>query len=112
MRKLGPTIVAASLLALTGLASVAQAAPPPKVPDEPSARDQRKLRWLSDAQRARLKEVAPIVVSADPIAKVQFGFDLSKMCTKYASWKRGTALTPKQLEAVLDGTPIADVVAS
>lgn len=113
MKRFGPAIVTASLLALMGLAPAAHAAPPTKKsPDQPSAREQRQLKWLDASQRARLREVAPIDVTADPIAKVQFGFDLGKMCTKYASWKRGTPKSPADLEKTLAGPSIAERVAA
>ncbi len=109
MQRLGLSIVAATLLALTGSASAAHAAPPST---KPSARDMRELRFLDDAQRQRLRDTTPIVVTADPIAKLEFGSDLAKMCTKYAAWKRGTPMSPAQIEAALAGTPISDRVAA
>jgi hypothetical protein len=115
MQRLGLSIVAASLLALMGVAPAAHAAPPA---EQPSAREQKRerhpaaLKWLDEAQRTRLRQVEPIVVIAEPIAKSEFGFDLAKTCTKFASWKRGTAKPPAAIEATRAGLPIADRMAA
>jgi hypothetical protein len=101
----GLSIVAASLLALLAVAPKAQAAPP-------SERKATSLKWLDQSQRTRLQQVEPIVVTAEPIAKSEFGFDLGKTCTKFAAWKRGTAKPPAAIEATLAGVPIADRMAA
>jgi hypothetical protein len=95
----------ASMLALLGMAPAVHAAPP-------TSKQASVLKQLDEAQRTRLEQVEPVVVFAEPVAKSEFGFDLNKMCTKFASWKHGTAKTPAQIEAMLTGIPIADRLAA
>jgi hypothetical protein len=102
------SIVAASLLVLMSLAPAAKAAPP----DEHEKNHPTALKWLDQNQRTRLQQVEPIVVTAAPIAKSEFSFDLGQSCTRFAAWKRGTAKDPVGLEKMLAGAPIADRVAA
>jgi hypothetical protein len=107
------TIMGASMLALLGMFGIAPAAhagPPPE--QKTKSKHASVLKQLDEPQRTRLGQVEPVVVLGEPIAKSEFGFDLSKMCTKFASWKRGTPKSPAEIEAMLAGIPIADRLAA
>ncbi|KIG15309.1 hypothetical protein DB30_05736 [Enhygromyxa salina] len=75
------------------------------------ARQEQRLSFLSEAERARVRQTAPLVIHAQAIPEDSFGSELSGMCSKFSAWELGTPMTSARITDLLTQRPIADHLA-
>jgi hypothetical protein len=107
--KLGAWLLALALLVCAWPARPASAAPPQRKQQRHS---ERELSWLSPEGRARIEQVEPFVVVAEPVAKDSFASQLGTMCARYQGWSYGEAESAAEIQAMSEGEPLAGRVAS
>lgn len=108
----------ASLLGPFMIAAIGLGGPRPAYAGEgkDKAKAERRLQFLDDDERARLRQVEQLVVRTEMIAKDSFASELSAMCSQFSGWQLGTAMPPamppERIVTTLTQRPLAERIAA